>query len=106
VLLVAPDVARVFILRDEPCPKAGGNETAERLMPPVASVPLSKARASRAGQKKRTPGDTSAIAIQRNGRCMPMRAAEFSEQTSRCTQSMSAFGSKADITQTSENVCF
>ena len=43
VLLVAPDVARVFILRDEPCPKAGGNETAERLMPPVASVPLSKA---------------------------------------------------------------
>jgi hypothetical protein len=42
VLLVAPDVARVFILRDEPCPNAGGNETAERLMPPVASGPLSK----------------------------------------------------------------
>ena len=32
----------MFILRDEPCPNAGGNETAERLMPPVASGPLSK----------------------------------------------------------------
>src|SRR5262249_985948 len=42
VLLVAPDVARVLILRDEPRPKAGGNETAVRLMPLVASVPLSK----------------------------------------------------------------
>ena len=42
MLLVAPDVARVFILRDETGPNAGGNETAERLMPPVASGQLSK----------------------------------------------------------------
>ena len=42
MLLVAPDVARVLILRDETGPNAGGNETAERLMPPVASGSLSK----------------------------------------------------------------
>jgi hypothetical protein len=105
VLLVAPDVARVFILRDEPCPNAGGNETAERLMPPVASGQLSKT-SQQSRQKKRTPGETSATAIQRNGRCIADARCRVLGADIPTHPVMSAFGGKADIASSCLDVRF